>query len=115
MDDTDRREVVGNDRLLDLLSVRRRRQVLATLSTGQGPLSVEELGRQLSDDDSQVERVQLELHHTHLPKLDEAGLVDYDTGSGAVALAVPPEAVATGVERAAASLHELVLATRNAE
>ena len=115
MDDTDLREAVGNDRLLELLSVGRRRQVLATLSETQEPLSVEELGRRLSDVDSQVERVQLELHHTHLPKLDEAGLVDYDTGSGSVTLAASPDAVATGVERAAASLHELVVVTRNAE
>ncbi|WP_256301027.1 DUF7344 domain-containing protein [Haloarchaeobius salinus] len=116
MDDTDPQVSVGKDRLLALLSNCRRRQALATLATEDEPLTVEELTERLpAIDESEADRVQLELHHNHLPKLARAGLVEYETGSQSATLARSPAEVATDIELAAATLHELVVVTRDAD
>ena len=61
------------------------RAVLATLSDAAGTLTVEALARRLARNASysaaggaDVESVMLSLHHNHLPRLDEAGLIRYD-------------------------------------
>lgn len=44
--------------------------------------------RTVSDEDR--DRVKAEFHHSHLPKLEELGLVEYDQRSGAIRYADPP-------------------------
>lgn len=66
----------------------RRRNVLAVLHRATPPFSLDELvfdvaaleGATVSGPLSDAERrsLKISLHHNHLPKLDEAGVVDYD-------------------------------------
>lgn len=73
------------DRLFDALSHRHRRRVLRVLRTNEGPMTTEELARNVVAMDGRVERrhrsrerVRTELHHRHVPKMAAAGLVDAD-------------------------------------
>lgn len=43
------------------------------------------------------ERVVVELHHNHLPRLDQAGLLSYDHGTGVVTPVPVPDAVERAV------------------
>lgn len=75
------------DALFDVLSIERRRIVLGYLLRQDGPVEVEELidhvvAESQSTDDTQSDDVRLQvflnLHHVHLPKMDDVGLADYD-------------------------------------
>lgn len=80
---------------LDVLSDQNRRLAFACLEDGNSTMSVETLATELvaarddvfpaevSDDERRAAAVQL--HHVHLPKLDEAGLVCFDYKQGTVA------------------------------
>jgi len=76
----------------DLLSDARRRGVLYAAERGE-QTTVEELADQIAswlDDaegDSRSSSVRLSLIHTHLPKLADAGVVEYDRERGTVELA----------------------------
>ncbi|MBX0303001.1 DUF7344 domain-containing protein [Haloarcula salinisoli] len=75
--------------LLELLSHRRRRFVLGTLDETDGDVPMDSLAKRLAaweESDSPadatppaVEDVKLSLYHTHLPKLETAGLVTFDS------------------------------------
>ncbi|WP_135854460.1 DUF7344 domain-containing protein [Halorussus salinus] len=70
------------ERLWSLLGDSLRRRALRALDPDEGPVALSELGDRLADEsDSSVE---IKLHHVHLPKLDEAGLVRYDADENAV-------------------------------
>jgi len=64
------------------------RAVLAVLENQTGAVSTDELPRtvaaQSGDCDRSADRVRVRLYHVVLPKLDDAGLVDYDPEEGAV-------------------------------
>jgi hypothetical protein len=47
-------------------------------------VTVDEIAASLTDDDAARRRLALNCHHRHLPKLDEAGLIEYDARSNAV-------------------------------
>lgn len=69
--------------ILALLANTRRRYALYALSHQIGAMSLGELAEQIAiyEGDSaydQYERIVTSLHHTHLPKLVEAGIVRYD-------------------------------------
>lgn len=75
------------DRLFDVLSDHRRRQLCAYMHSSdedvfdldhivQMIVSQENESSEISD--KLRERVKIDLHHRHLPKLDDAGLVEYD-------------------------------------
>lgn len=68
--------------MFQVLGDERRRKVLQYLqSNGDAPIPVGTLAEDLSrpaGDASSVDALTIELHHHHLPKLDEAGLLDYD-------------------------------------
>lgn len=96
---TDRHADRGGDetgRSIDLwfaaLSDPRRRSLCRyAMRTDGGPVAHEELVdhvvRRAPETDSAEpdrERVETELRHVHLPKLDDAGMVDYDRQSGVV-------------------------------
>ncbi|WP_415378642.1 hypothetical protein [Halosimplex sp. TS25] len=66
--------------------------VLDVLASRPGPVARRALARELaarevsgSPSESAVSDVEVQLHHAHLPKLDEAGLVDYDLDAETVA------------------------------
>jgi DNA-binding transcriptional ArsR family regulator len=77
----------STDDTLRLLADERRRTALRFLIEGDGPTTVDEVAERVAadaGDDRPVERVRVDLHHTHLPKMDEAGVVDYDARRGTV-------------------------------
>jgi DNA-binding transcriptional ArsR family regulator len=87
---------VTQDTAFSVLSNRRRRQVLRTLRDAPGGSDVRELSRRLAAWENDVspdavtyrqrKRVYTSLHQTHLPALADAGVVDYDSDRGTVAL-----------------------------
>lgn len=97
-----------------LLGEERRRHVVALLLSGDEPLSLDELAKRVAErersdvdasDGEHLESVRVSLHHLHLPKLSEVGVLDYDSESRFVILDALPdayEAVETGDSGAAA-------------
>ena len=84
----DRRDPVPRAEVFDLLSSRRRRHVLHYLSREERPVSLKDLSRQLAawehgvdpEDVTYEQRktVYTALRQFHLPRMDEAGVVDFD-------------------------------------
>ena len=79
------------DALFDLFSDERRRDLcLHVVRSEKTTFSLEELVDRMSERDSKAgseagrTRVAAELHHVHLPRLDDAGLVEYDTETGTI-------------------------------
>ncbi|NKE38067.1 hypothetical protein GWG54_20190 [Natronococcus sp. JC468] len=72
------------------LAVKRRRVILATLKDAESPLTRIELARgvisresgAVDDEQDPAEDLLVELHHIHLPKLEQAELISYDTNTG---------------------------------
>lgn len=89
-------EAVSNDQLYDLLADTRRRYALHYLKQSAEPVDVGELAEHVAawENDKPVEelssqdrkRVYISLYQSHLPTLDENGLVDYDDDRGRVEL-----------------------------
>jgi uncharacterized protein (DUF779 family) len=87
---------VDQDLVFDILKNRRRRQVLRYLLAIDGSASIGDLAEQLAAWENDVskgditykqrKRVYISLHQTHLPKLHDASVVDYDERSGMVSL-----------------------------
>ena len=80
------REVeLKQDQRYRLLASARRRLVIDILAETTEPVGLEELAEGVvtredvapSSDDAK-ERVAISLHHVHLPKLSDAGVLDYD-------------------------------------
>lgn len=96
------------DELFDVLSETRRRRVLAILTERQSSMDVSELAHAVAAQEndvapvtlsqSTVHEVQVMLHHVHLPKLDEATLVDYDRNDRTVATTNATDAVPIDIE-----------------
>lgn len=92
-------------RLFDALADGRRRVVVDSLTEADAPMDVRELARRVaarersgagdapgSPPPDAVHRVHVSLHHAHLPKLDDAGLVEYDADRQVVVdVAEPPD------------------------
>lgn len=72
-----------------LLAAERRRVAIDVLAERSAPVELTALATAIAaredgvdpSDDAAVERVELTLHHSHLPKLDSFGVVDYDPDS----------------------------------
>lgn len=85
-------QTVSTETLLQLLADPRRRTILHHLiESGDGAVAVEELTKTIATDGgnaanshSRNARAGVELHHTHLPKLAEAGFIEYDRQTGTV-------------------------------
>lgn len=79
-------ELIEFDRLFSLLSTARRRHALyciaetpaATLSTSDLVDELVALERRTPTGEASRDEIVLALRHTHLPKLSEAGVIDYD-------------------------------------
>ena len=71
----------------ELLEVDRRRHALAVIADETGPLALDELATAVAERESGVDpaepgtvsNVAVTLHHIHLPKMDDLGVVDYDS------------------------------------
>lgn len=98
LSDTDRSnaESVPQDIAFDLLSARRRRYVLHCLFQQQGSLDLRDLSRQIAAWENDISppevtykqrmRTYTALRQSHLPKMDRAGIVKFDSDRGSVEL-----------------------------
>lgn len=84
-----------------LLADERRREVLALLGAEPGPLTRTQVAQAIATgaDRQSAGDVSIALHHNHLPKLEDAGLVEYDSEAETVAYSGPPELPAALPER----------------
>jgi len=90
-------EQLSRDEVFDILSSPRRRYVLYYLREYGGPVELTALAEKLAawENDTTVEelppqarkRVYVSLYQTHVPKLRDAGLIEYDSDSGELELA----------------------------
>lgn len=93
-DAEDEQEDISKDELFHVLQNERRRRVLTYLLDNDGPFEMRAIAeqvaawehdttvRQLMSDERQ--RVYIALYQSHLPKLDEVGLIDYEQKRGIV-------------------------------
>lgn len=78
------------DELFTVLGSERRRILIAVLGERSAPVTTDALAeavasREVTDPTGDlVERVRVSLYHVHLPKLDDAGLVQYDSDRSVV-------------------------------
>lgn len=89
-------ETLTQDEAYDLLSNERRRSVITHLRERGEPIDVMELSRMVAASEydmdpeelskQQVKRVYVSLYQTHVPKLDERGVIEYDEENGTVRL-----------------------------
>lgn len=80
--------------IFDVLSSERRRFVLSYLLDGDGTATLNELARELGSreydtdpdelTDTQRRRLYVSLYQTHVPKMENYGIVEYDADSGTV-------------------------------
>lgn len=88
---------VSQDEIFDLLSNPRRRFVINYLFEEDRPVSIQELSRELATwefevdadelTDQQEKRIYVALYQTHIPKLEDAGVVVYDDDTSEVEIA----------------------------
>jgi hypothetical protein len=71
-----------------VLSAERRRLTLDVVADRTAPVGLDDVARRETDADvpdaAAVERVAVSLHHVHLPKLSDAGVVQYDPDSNRI-------------------------------
>ncbi|WP_049920216.1 DUF7344 domain-containing protein [Halobiforma nitratireducens] len=89
-------ERLSKDVIFELLKNRRRREVLAYLLEAEETVTLGELAEQIAawENDTEVnalssdqrKRVYVALYQTHLPKMDDAGIVEYDQDRGLISL-----------------------------
>ncbi|SDQ94678.1 DUF7344 domain-containing protein [Natronobacterium texcoconense] len=89
-------ERLSKDVIFELLKNRRRREVLAYLLEAEETVTLGELAEQIAawENDTDVnalssdqrKRVYVALYQTHLPKMDDAGIVEYDQDRGLISL-----------------------------
>lgn len=92
--DTDSDRPLSQAEIHDVLRNDRRREVLAMLQDREGEVSIRELAERIAAIESGEDppprnlrqSVYVSLHQTHLPKLDDLAIVDYDTNSKTVRL-----------------------------
>jgi hypothetical protein len=84
------------DEAYDLLRNPRRRFAISHLEKRQQPVSLSEIAKHVASwendqpveelTDQQVKRVYVSIHQTHIPKLEESGIVEYDADTGQVSI-----------------------------
>lgn len=87
------------DTIFDLLARERRRYALYYLENQDGKISIDELTRAIVEWESdpseaisqeELDEVNLELRHVHLPKTAEVDFIEYDTEEGIVQVSGEP-------------------------
>jgi len=84
-------ELTDGDRY-EVLASSRRRTVIDALADSPGPVSLESLASSVAalepqvdpSDDSAVQTIAVSLHHTHLPKMADYGVLEYDADANRV-------------------------------
>ncbi|TQQ79329.1 hypothetical protein EGH24_11910 [Halonotius terrestris] len=87
---------LSQDLVFDILSNTRRRMVLYYLRRHGGPAAVQDIAEEIAALENDVDpeelsrqqqkRVYVSLYQTHLPKLETAGVIEYDEDDGRVSL-----------------------------
>lgn len=81
-------EPIATQRALELLSDCRRRVIIRRLREADRTLTLSDLAAVADAEGVEAEEgrasIESDLHHVHVPKLIEAGVVDYDSRSGSV-------------------------------
>jgi hypothetical protein len=87
---------LSKDTIFSTLSNQRRRHVLHYMKHNEGPVRIRDLAEQIAAWENGIEvqeisykqrkRVYTSLHQTHLPKLDDVGIVSYDRNRGTITL-----------------------------
>ncbi|ELZ00598.1 DUF7344 domain-containing protein [Natrialba asiatica] len=95
--DAETDDQLSKDVIFELLKNRRRREVLTYLLEADETVTLGELAEQIAawENDTSVnalssdqrKRVYVALYQTHLPKMDDAGIVEYDQDRGLISLA----------------------------
>jgi hypothetical protein len=90
-------ERLSHDTIFSMLSNQRRRYVIHFIKRDPGPIRIRDLAQQVAAWENGIEveeltykqrkRVYTSLHQTHLPKLHDAGVVEYDRDRGTITLA----------------------------
>ncbi|WP_248516635.1 DUF7344 domain-containing protein [Salinarchaeum laminariae] len=108
MSETDQ-ELSSLDTIFDLLSNPRRRFVLHYLKRVEEPVQLTELAAQIAAKENDVpvdeltsqqrKRAYVSLYQTHVPKLEEVGVVTYDSETGNVALTAKADDIDEQLDR----------------
>jgi hypothetical protein len=87
---------LSKDVIFEVLKNRRRRDVLEYLQAAEGTVTLSELAERIAAwendvpvsalNSTQRKRVYVALYQTHLPKMDDVGVIDYDSDRGTVEL-----------------------------
>lgn len=87
---------LSQDTLFSLLSNPRRRYILSYLNGTDEPILLQDLASEVAAweietdpdqlTDKQQKRLYVSLYQTHIPKLEEAGIVDYESDTGEIRL-----------------------------
>lgn len=106
---TSRATTFSGDTLAELLADRRRRYLLHALRNADGEVPLDELAHKTAAWETEqsvadvsaaaVERVHVSLYHNHVPRFEEAGFVEYDSETDAVALTDDGAAIAPLLNR----------------
>jgi len=75
--DSERHELLANERRRNVLAVLDRETTPVTLETVAGQVAGHETAPAMPDVDT-VRSVRISLHHVHLPKMTSLGVVEYD-------------------------------------
>jgi len=96
-------ELLSRDMVFDVLKNQRRRYALHYLKSVDGTVQLSDLAEQVAawENDTTVDaisaaerkRVYTALYQSHLPKLDDAGIVDYNQNRGIVELSTAAEQI----------------------
>lgn len=88
---------IDNDEAYDVLGARRRRFVIVCLHEHETSLGLADIADELASWEhdakltdipaEEVKRTYLDLYHRHIPKLEDAGIVEYQQDTDMVALA----------------------------
>lgn len=90
---TESQHQLTTETALRLLAEQQRRQILRRIASGSGETTVAQLKQQIETTESRTTSTEgsdatdtrfLQLHHVHLPKLQQAGVITYDEEAGIV-------------------------------
>ena len=94
---TERRRDLPKDVVFGLLSAERRRRVLRLLDLNRGEATIGDLAEHIAAEENDIDvaqlssaqrkRVYVGLYQCHLPKMDDADVIDFDQARGTVELA----------------------------
>ncbi|MCO8253267.1 hypothetical protein NKF26_05535 [Haladaptatus sp. AB618] len=97
----------SSSELFAILEHRLRRIVLGYLSVHEPPVSLAELVTVIAEDESVLatdrRQLTIELHHNHLPRLSDCGLISYDAETNTVERAFDDPEIETSLDRIAGS------------